>query len=210
MEPVNVFLGVGIVLVLTALLGQIEAFSVKVAPVNSPLRRVVVGCLGVALVVGAYVLPLPGDADREDRDEVSAYQAQVLATCDRLSAILASGEDALDLEMNADGTLVVRRDQLVQLVQRQLTERSAALDALWDRVAPTSLTEEVQTARALAEEGLQLGAQLLTALGGLPARFPQAQIDVLAAGFEAQSPGHASRTNAAFASLAGGTCTAAG
>lgn len=206
MQPVNIFLGLGIVLILAALLGQIEALSVKIAPLATMRRRVVVGSIGLALVGAAYVLPLPGDSERRNREDVAAYQQQVLATCDRLQQILASGDDALTPEFSDGGEILFNRDQVLGLFNRQNAERDAALQELWNRDVPEALTDERDAAKALADEGQAFAPVAIAFIEQLPEQVRQTDLDELAQRVDTEHPGWRSRINAAFAALAGQTC----
>jgi len=203
MDGLNIYLGVGIVLVLAAILGEIEALGVKVPPLRSRKLRLVLAGLGVVSIVAAYIAPLPGTAATIRKDEEAAYQRQVLAACDSISATKRLGDNALRLDDKGN----ILRDPFVALLQRQVAQNEATLGQLWSQKTPEDLRDTRDDARATGQAALDAARRLIDRVRALPPAFTQEQLDAVGSQFEAEGGSQNwTRFGSAMSRLAGETC----
>ncbi|SBT52406.1 hypothetical protein [Micromonospora auratinigra] len=202
MDGLNIYLGLGIVLILAACLGEVEALGVRIPPLRSKPVRVVLGVLGVVAVVAAFVAPLPGTAAAERKERTAAYQRQVLAACADVSSTRKLGDDALRLDERGR----ILRDPTVALFERQIAQEDAALAQLFARETPADLRAERDAARAEWAAALTVMRASVARIRALPPAFTQQQMDAVAAGVDAEAAQHWSRFRSAMSALAGETC----
>jgi hypothetical protein len=203
MDGVNIYLGVGIVLVLAALVGQIEALGMKIPALRSRLLRLVLAGLGVASMVAAYIAPLPGTAATARKDRQEAYQRQVVAACDAITATRSLGDNALRLDKQGR----VLRDPLASLLQRQVNQNQATLNDLWSQEVPEGLRDARQDAQDLSEKVLHLELRTVSAVRSMPHTFSQEQLDAVVSDLvAADSEQTWPRFRSAMSRLAGETC----
>ena len=144
MDGINVYLAIGIVFLLAAIFGGIEALGIKIPAPKRRNARLVFALVGIAAVVAAYVAPLPGTAAAK----VAAYRDQVKSSCSEMRRIRAAGDDALP--MNPKGQ--IDTVAMLDLFRRQSAQLDATLAALWEETTPRSL-------RADRAEAIELFAQ---------------------------------------------------
>ncbi|QLQ39094.1 hypothetical protein [Micromonospora robiginosa] len=203
MDGLNVYLGLGIVFLLAAALGEVEALGVRIPPLKSRLVRAALALSGAALVVAAFVAPLPGTAATERSERRAAYQRQVLAACDAIASTRATGDNAL----RVDDRGRMSRDQMVSILGQQWAQESETMRRLLSREVPEGLRPEWREAEAAWQPITVRGPRYVSAVRGLPDAFTQEQLervtaDVAAAGgYEEWS-----RFRSAMSELAGGTC----
>ncbi|MFR9778140.1 hypothetical protein ACL02O_19060 [Micromonospora sp. MS34] len=203
MDGLNVYLALGIVFLLAAVLGEIEALGIKIPPLKSRPVRAMLAVLGAAFVVAAFVAPLPGTAATERKERRAAYQRQVLAACDSISATRATGNNALRLDNQGR----MQRNQLVTLLGQQMAQQEETMRQLWSREAPTDLRTERDEAKAAWEASMAHARQYLGEVRKLPDDLTQEQLDRVTAEFTVEGGYEEwARFRSAMSSLAGETC----
>ncbi|HET8661607.1 MAG TPA: hypothetical protein VFM55_21745 [Micromonosporaceae bacterium] len=203
MDGLNIYLALGIVFLLAAALGEVEALGVKIPPLKSRPIRILLAVLGAVLIVAAFIAPLPGTAATERKERRAAYQRQVLAACAAISATRATGDNAL--RVDRQGRML--RDQMVTLLGQQLAQNEETMRQLWSREVPKDLRTERNEAKAAWEASMVLARQFLSELREFPDAVTQEQLDRLSARLMVEGGSGAwARFRSAMSRLAGETC----
>ncbi len=200
-EGVNIYLGVGIVLVLAAVVGGIKGLGFQVERPRNQRARIVLLLLGLAFGAAAYLAPLPGTA-KKDRDEAQqAYQQQVLAACQSVKATKHSGDNALQIDENG----LFRRDPLVQLMNGQIASDEAVLAALWAQDEPADLGATKAQAEAAGSVVIDGAKRARDAIQAAPDALSQDDLNAVMAQFP-ESATVAAQFASAMSHLAGQSC----
>ncbi|MFC4148152.1 hypothetical protein ACFO0M_18010 [Micromonospora mangrovi] len=202
MDGLNIYLGLGVVLLLAAALGEVEALGFRIPPLRDRRVRVALGVVGVVAVVAAFVAPLPGTAAANRKEARATYQRQVLATCVAVSSTRRLGDGAVRLDDRGR----IQRDPMVALFERQLAQEDAAVAQLWARETPADLRGQRDAARAAWTESEAVMRRLLERIRALPSAFTQEQLDAVTGPATAQGAAGWSRFRGAMAELAGENC----
>jgi len=196
---VNIYLGLGIVFLLAAVFGGIEALGFNIPRPKRRIARIGLAVAGVALVAAAYFAPLPGTT----ATKVADYRKKVQGTCAELKRIRDAGDDALKINEKMEIDTV----HMIGLFRRQLAQQDAALEALWGESAPRPVRGDRKDAVDMSEEVLALAADVITHLEQtLPAWATQAEIDQASTYRQDEVITLGARTNRSMSDLAGKDC----
>lgn len=225
MDGINIYLGIGIILFLAGLLGQIKGLGFEIPLLSSRWTRFLLVLLGAGLVVAAYVAPLPGahpskdpsgtaareeqpDDGSQDRASTSgskeaSYRKQVLATCAEIAHIVQRGRTALPVLPNGK----FDKDGTVRFLDRQMVESRAVMAELWRIDAPSSLRADQESASVAMKEALDATATVTDDMRRhLPAEFTGDDLDRVIARTQADQVRTRARVAAAMTRLAGEPC----
>jgi hypothetical protein len=199
MDGVNVYLGLGIVLLLTAGFRGIDALGIPVPARTQVGSQILLAAAGVAAVVGAYTAPLPGTAT----EEIAGYRDLVRSSCSELRQIKASGDDAVLLDAKGRIDTVA----LLELSRRQSAQHDATLTALWAEAPPRSLRDDREEA---IERSARSSDLLFDVLAHVEATLPrwatEADVDLAFAYRDQEAIALTSKADQALSDLAGEEC----
>jgi hypothetical protein len=195
----SVLLTAGAACIIIAVVGGgAKAFGVEVPVLNSRVRQLALGLVGVAFLGAAFVV---GNGDNGTNAEVRGYRQEVLATCRSLQGIRESGAPQPD----ENGQF--HRDSFVALLRSQLDSSRSVLADLWKLRVPAALKDDASDARHAANRLLKRTKTALDRLvSDLPETFDLFSLPQIAQQLNSELEPPSARFERSMSRLAGAAC----